>query len=61
MQGYIPEKLIRGVTGHRSSALQIYERPMNEQLQETSGVLMHGKIQFCPPYIIFDSKGVIES
>ena len=27
---------------------QIYERPTNEQLQETSGVLMHGKRQFCP-------------
>ena len=44
----LPEKLIRGVTGHRSKALQLYERPTTEQLQETSAVLVRGKKQFCP-------------
>ena len=44
----VPEKLIRGVTGHRSNALQLYERPTTEQLQETSAVLVQGKRQFCP-------------
>ena len=38
----LPEKLIRGVTGHRSKALQLYERPTTEQLQETSAVLVWG-------------------
>ena len=44
----VPEKLIRGVTGHRSKALQLYERPTTEQLQETSAVLVQGKKLFCP-------------
>ena len=32
----VPEKLIRDVTGHRSSALQLYERPTVEQKQCTT-------------------------
>ena len=44
----MPEKLIRGVTGHKSKALQLYERPTTQQLQETSAVLVQGKKQFCP-------------
>ena len=44
----VPEKLIRSVTGHRSNALQLYERPTNEQLQETSAVLLQGKRKFSP-------------
>ena len=44
----VPEKLIRGVTGHRSNALQLYERPTTEQLQETSAVPVQGKKQFHP-------------
>ena len=44
----VPEKLIGGVTGHRSKALQLYERPTTQQLQETSAVLVQGKKQFCP-------------
>ena len=44
----VPEKLIRGVTGHRSNALQLYERPTTEQLQETSAILVQGKKRFLP-------------
>ena len=44
----VPEKLIRGVTGHRSSALQLYERPTTEQLEETSAILVQGKKNFHP-------------
>ena len=38
----MPEKLIRDVTGHRSNALQLYERPSLQQKQEVSRVLMQG-------------------
>ena len=38
----MPEKLIRDVTGHRSSALQLYERPTVEQKQAVSRVLVQG-------------------
>ena len=44
----VPEKLIRGVTGHRSNALQLYERPTTEQLEETSVILVQGKKRFFP-------------
>ena len=43
-----PEKLIRGVTGHRSNALQLYQRPTTEQLQKTSVVLMHWEKYISP-------------
>ena len=42
----VPEKLIRDVTGHRSSALQLYERPTAEQRQAVSRVLVQGEKQF---------------
>ena len=38
----VPEKLIRDVTGHRSNALQLYERPSLQQRQEVSKVLVQG-------------------
>ena len=44
----VPEKLIRGVTGHRSNALQLYERPTTEPLEETSAILVQGKKRFFP-------------
>ena len=34
-----PDKLIRDVTGHRSTALQLYERPTVQQKQAVSRVL----------------------
>ena len=42
----VPEKMIREVTGHRSNALQLYERPTLEQRQEASSVLVQGKRRF---------------
>ena len=44
----VPEKLIRSVTGYRWNALQLYERPTDEQLQETSAALVQGKRKFSP-------------
>ena len=41
-----PEKLIRDVTGHRSNALQLYERPTLQQRQSVSSVLIRGKQRF---------------
>ena len=38
----IPEKLIKDVTGHRSNALHLYERPSLQQRQEVSKVLVQG-------------------
>ena len=39
----VPDKLIRDVTGHRSNALHLYERPTEEQKKQVSHVLMnHG-------------------
>ena len=38
----VPEKLIREVTGHRSNALQTYERPSLEQRQNVSKILVQG-------------------
>ena len=38
----VQEKLIRDVTGHRSNALQIYERPSLEQRQAVSKILVQG-------------------
>lgn len=39
----VPEKLIRDVTGHRSNALQLYERPTVQQKQSVSRVLVQGE------------------
>ena len=36
----VPEKIIRDVTGHRSNALHLYERPTVEQ--KVSNVLIQG-------------------
>ena len=36
----IPEKMIREVTGHRSSALHLYERPTLKQQKDVTSVLM---------------------
>ena len=36
----VPDKLIQDVTGHRSNALQLYERPNMQQRQEVSKVLV---------------------
>ena len=38
----VPEKMIRDVTGHRSSALLQYERPNLEQKQAVSQILVQG-------------------
>lgn len=38
----VPEKLIRDVTGHRSNALRVYERPSLEQRQAVSKILVQG-------------------
>ena len=43
----VPEKMIKSVTGHKSSkALAIYERPSLAQEQALSGVLMGGSSNF---------------
>ena len=39
----VPEKLIRDVTGHCSNALQLYERPTEQQRKQVSEVLVQGK------------------
>ena len=49
----VPEKMIRGVTGHQSNALSLYERPTLEQQQCVSCILMQGRESFVP-----DSKHV---
>ena len=36
----VPEKMIREVTGHRSSALHLYERPTLKQQKDVTSVLM---------------------
>ena len=41
-----PDKLIRDVTGHRSTALQLYERPTVQQKQAVSRVLVQGTQNF---------------
>ena len=38
----VSDKLIRDVTGHRSTALQLYERPTLQQKQAVSRVLVQG-------------------
>ena len=38
----LPEKLMRDVTGHRSNALHLYDRPSLQQQQEVSKVLVQG-------------------
>ena len=38
----VPEKLIRDVTGHRSNALHLYERPTEQQRKHVSHILMNG-------------------
>ena len=40
----VPEKLIKDVTGHRSNALHLYERPSLQQRQEVSKVLVQGAV-----------------
>ena len=43
----VPEKMIKSVTGHKSSkALAIYERPTIQQQQAVSGVLMGGSSSY---------------
>ncbi len=42
----VSEKLIRDVTGHRSNALQLYERPSQDQKQYVSSVLVQGQKSF---------------
>ena len=42
----VPERLIRDVTGHRSSALHLYERPSVQQKQAVSRVLVQGRQSF---------------
>ena len=42
----VPEKLIRDVTGHRSNALQLYERPTLQQRRAVSSVVVQGKALF---------------
>ena len=42
----VPEKIIRDVTGHRSNALHLYERPTQQQKQEVSKILVQGKQSF---------------
>ena len=39
----VPEKIIRSVTGHRSTVLQLYERPTEEQQKSVSDLLLGGK------------------
>ena len=39
----IPEKIIHDVTGNRSNALMLYERPSIDQLKTVTSVLMKGK------------------
>ena len=39
----VTEKLIRDVTGHRSKALELYERSSLKQQQSVSRILMQGK------------------
>ena len=41
----VPEKIIRSVTGHRSTALQLYERPTEEQQKSVSNLLVGGNSQ----------------
>ena len=43
------KKMIRDVTGHRSNALQLYERPSVDQQQLVSRILMLGERENCPP------------
>ena len=38
----VPEKLIRDVTGHRSNALHLYEKPTEQQRKHVSHILMNG-------------------
>ena len=42
----VPEKLIRDVTGHKSNALQLYERPSVAQKEAVLGILVQGKRSF---------------
>ena len=42
----VPDKLIRDITGHRSAALQLYERPTVQQKQAVSRVLVQGTQNF---------------
>ncbi len=42
----VPDKFIRDVTGHRSNALQLYERPTLQQQQSVSSVLVQGQKSF---------------
>ena len=42
----VPEKLIHDVTGHKSSALQLYERPTLQQRQMVSSIVVQCKQSF---------------
>lgn len=42
----VPEKMIKEVTGHRSNALQLYERPTLQQKQAVSSILVQGNAAF---------------
>ena len=37
----VAEKMIRDVTGHRSNAIQLYERPTEEQKKQVSKIMMN--------------------
>ena len=39
----VPERLIRDVTGHKSNALHLYERPTEQQKKQVSAVLVKGE------------------
>ena len=39
----VPERLIRDVTGHKSNALHLYERPTEQQKKQVSAVLVQGE------------------
>ena len=39
----VPEKLIQDVTGHLSNALQLYQRPTEQQRKQVSEVLVQGR------------------
>lgn len=42
----VPEKIIRDVTGHKSNALELYERTSLAQKEAVSGILVQGKRSF---------------
>ena len=55
----VQEKIIHDITGHRSSALQLYERPTAHQRKEVSKVLVQGRKSFNEESSDKDEKGSI--